>query len=427
MRIVTVFECCALALLLCLAGCTVGDIPTDGDSATNLDRSSASTPSSPVDTADTSDTQLPHWAGQRLDEPFDVMEYLVSRATPRDNAAPLYLAVLTPICTYLSGNDDSPFEEEIAELAKIERLVDGTITLQRIEDVLLRAAPVLERIDAAQTTPTCVFVTGLSVDSVMPHALAVQTVSRLSILGLKQAQKGGDFKQVEAAIARSLRALRDLQPRGHEVCQLVSMSMDGRILEGIERLTLADSQLTVQHLDRLMTLLKTHKQQMLNRIDEGLKVHYIVSRNSIEDLRSGRLTIDDIVDYQTPFESASGSAEQSGDSGLPGPPQFNWEAEIAACNRLFRQAIIAATQLTYYPDSFGDFRQELERCQSEIDRFTELVTSTPVSERARLRDRAPSFLHGLWVAPVEPLVECSSAAPPNSLAPRLCLSCDVMS
>ena len=202
MRIVTALECCALALLLCGGGCTVGDIPTDGDSATDLDRSSASTPSSPVDTADTSDTQLPHWAGQRLDEPFDVMEYLVSRSTPRDNAAPLYVAALTPICTYLSGNDGSPFEEEIAELAKIESLVDGTITLQRIEDVLLRAAPVLERIDAAQTTPTCVFVTGLSVDSVMPHALAVQTVSRLSILGLKQAQNDGDFKQVEAAIAR---------------------------------------------------------------------------------------------------------------------------------------------------------------------------------------------------------------------------------
>ena len=189
------------------------------------------------------------------------------------------------------------------------------------------------------------------------------------------------------------------------MCQLVSMSMDGRILEGIERLTLADSRLTVQHLDRLMTLLKSHQEQMLNRVDEGLKVHYIVSRNSIEDLRSGRLTIDDIVDYQTPFASVSGSAEQSGDSGLRGPPQFNWEAEIAACNRLFRQAITAATQLTYYPDSFGDFREEPERCRSEIDRFTELVTSTPVSERARLRDRAPSFLHGLWVAPVEPLVE----------------------
>jgi len=37
----------------------------------------------------------------------------------------------------------------------------------------------------------------------------------------------GDFNLAEAGIKRGLRVLRDVQPRGHQVCQLVSMAIDG--------------------------------------------------------------------------------------------------------------------------------------------------------------------------------------------------------
>lgn len=392
-------KCCAFALLLYGVGCTDGNAPIESNSSARPDQSSAPTPTSPDEVFCTSETDVPVWAGQRVDEPFDVKAYLVSRSAPRDNAAPLYLAALTPICRYLADGADSPLEKEVSELADIENLAAGTISRQRIEDVLVRVAPVLEQIDAAQTTPKCVFVTGLSVDALMPHALAVQTVSRLSILQLKQAQKDGDFKQIEAAIQRSFRISRDLQPRGHEVCQLVSMAMDGRTLTGIERLTLTDSRLTVQQLDRLLEVLETHKQQMLNRVEEGLKMHYIVSRNSIEDLRSGRLTLDEIADF------LSGLTEQPGDSSPSGLPRFNYEAEIAACNKLFKHAIAAAEKPTYCADNLQELRQELQRRKSEIDRFKDSIALTPPSERARLRDRAPSFLYGLWAAPVESLIE----------------------
>jgi hypothetical protein len=217
------------------------------------------------------------------------------------------------------------------------------------------------------------------------------------------AQKEGDFKQIEAAIQRSFRLSRDLQPRGHEVCQLVSMAMDGRMLAGIERLIITDSRLTVQQLDRLLELLEAHKQQMLNRPEEGLKMHYIVSRNSIEDLRSGRLTVDEVADY------LSGLTDESHDSSPPGPPRFNYEAEIAACNKLFKQAITAAEKPTYCPDNLEELRQGLEPRKAEIDRFKKLIASTPPSERAKLLDRAPSFLYGLWVAPVRSLIGWASA------------------
>ncbi len=398
-------ECCAFALLCCGTGCTRGDLPTDGNSRANLNQSSGSTTSTPVRTADTSETPFPHWAGQRTDEPFDVKEYLISRSAPQDNAAPLYLSALTPICPYLAGGEDSPLEEEIRELANIEQLADGTIPLQRVEDVLLRTAPVLERIDAAQTAAKCVFVTGLRVDSVMPHALALQTVTRLSVLQLRQAQQLGDFHQIEAAIQRALRVSRDLQPRGHEACQLVSVATEQRILAGIERLTLADPGLTAPQLDRLLTLLDMHSQLMLNRAEEGLKMHYIVSRNCIEDLRSGRLTYDEIMDCWSALETASSPTEQSDDSRPPDPPRFNWDAEIAACNELFRQAFAVARHPTYCPDSLEKLRQEVDRRDAEFKQFARLYAFALPSSRAELRSNAPSVLHGLWMAPVESLVE----------------------
>jgi len=51
------------------------------------------------------------------------------------------------------------------------------------------------------------------------------------------ARNGGDFNLAEAGIKRGLRVSRDVQPRGHQVCQLVSMAIDGVIFGGIERLT----------------------------------------------------------------------------------------------------------------------------------------------------------------------------------------------
>jgi hypothetical protein len=45
------------------------------------------------------DSAVPSWAGQAMDNPFDVRQFLQSRAAPADNAAPLYLAALADFGT----------------------------------------------------------------------------------------------------------------------------------------------------------------------------------------------------------------------------------------------------------------------------------------------------------------------------------------
>jgi hypothetical protein len=40
---------------------------------------------------------VPAWAGQDKDEPFDVKQFLESRAAPEENAAPLYFAAMAEI------------------------------------------------------------------------------------------------------------------------------------------------------------------------------------------------------------------------------------------------------------------------------------------------------------------------------------------
>src|SRR5690606_15971927 len=131
------------------------------------------------------------------------------------------------------------------------KLASGEFDQRRIDDVLSKAAPALARIHAIQEKHDCVFITGLTADATFPHAFAVPTVARLAVLQMKQSRASGDMRAVEAAIRRALRLSRDPQPRGLDVCQLVSMSIDDNVIQGIQRLVLTDPELTVEHIDRI--------------------------------------------------------------------------------------------------------------------------------------------------------------------------------
>ena len=153
----TATRCGVLGTLLISIGCFSEKAPTKRDD-------SASSVPQVMSSSSSAENDVPAWAGQRTDDPFDVQEFLSSRAAPPDNAAPLYLAALRPICRRLAGADVSPFEKEIGELANIEKLVADTVPPSRIDKVLTVASSALVRIDAAQMNPKCVFITGLTAD-----------------------------------------------------------------------------------------------------------------------------------------------------------------------------------------------------------------------------------------------------------------------
>jgi hypothetical protein len=410
--------CCALGLLVAVVGCGGGSAPSGAAPPTPA---AAPGPPPPPPAGPASGAtlgaagEIPAWAGQRTDEPFDVKAFLASRAAPADNASLLYQAALAPLGTELGGPSAASLQDEIAQLANLDKLAAGSVPPPQIDQVLAKASPALAQIDAAQAKPQCVFVTGIGIDALLPHAMPARNVSRLCVLQLQQSRNNGDSAAAEAAVRRSFKMSRDLQPRGPEVCQLVSIAMDGMTLSGMERITLTDPRLTAEQCDRLIAEIAKHRQAMLNRGDEGLKMSYILSRLALDDVQSGRRSFQEVVELL-------GGPEQSANDIPPMAGLFNVEAEISACNQLYALAIAAAAKRTYPAAELAGIRQSLAQRKTAIDNFKATVASTSVPDRPRLRDQAPSALCFIWLAPVEAYLDANTRVAAQFAGTQMLLS-----
>jgi hypothetical protein len=312
---------------------------------------------------------IPSWAGQRRDEPFDVNAFLASRTAPPDNAAPLYMTALAPISRALGGEPAGQLEDQIRALADVEKLASGGVPASQVDQVVAAAAAATKQIDAAQAKANCVFVTGLNMDSNLAHAQAAASVAKLSVLQLHQARRQENFDLAEAAVRRGLRMSRDLQPRGPAVCQLVSIVSDSRLCQAVQRITLSDPKLTARQCDRLLALLVEHQQRGLNRAEEGLKVEYVLCRNTISDVKAGRLTAAQIVELQG-----------VGDGKPFRLPRLNYDAEIAACNRMYSLVLEEAAAPVVQDEKNSKFAAALKQIGDEIRAAKPMVQKTGRSE-----------------------------------------------
>jgi hypothetical protein len=160
------------------------------------------------DSADQSESQnpdgFPAWIDKEADAPFDVRQYLESRAAPADNAAPLYLEVL---------GSNPTLREVIAPSLEDMSSTDPSL-LQKAERSLESVASILKQIDLAQTKPECVFVREFDVTIMLEDAQSARSVVRASLLQMYLARAKGDAALAESAIRRALRLSRDIQPRG---------------------------------------------------------------------------------------------------------------------------------------------------------------------------------------------------------------------
>jgi predicted Zn finger-like uncharacterized protein len=287
---------------------------------------------------------VPAWAGDTPDEPFDVKQFLESRVPSADDAAPLYLAALAeldPEMQFALPSQDrgtrlpqiSSLLEQIGKLADRDRLVAGGVAVADVEQFLATTGPALDRIDAAQSKPSCVFVTGSDVLAVLPHAQAARQVARLAQLELFRARAKGDLQTVEPAIRRNLRLSRDLQPRGGIICQLVSLAMAAVVNQAILDFTLLQPDLTPEACDRIIGILVEHERSSLDWFAEGVRINYIIGRNTFVRLQQGRITVRQLADMagdQSILKMNLGS--------------IRWDAEVSACNRVFAKAFRVAKQ-----------------------------------------------------------------------------------
>ncbi len=312
-----------------VAGCTHGN--SASPAATQNSQSGSPAPQAPppppgASTANGSAT-LPTWVGQSSTEPFSVQAFLTQRAGPTENAASLYPVGLAMISRDMGGPSAAQLDSRIASLSNLQALAAGQVASAEIRQLVASASPAMKKIDEAQSKLQCVFPTELTVDAQLPHAMAARTLARLTCLELADARNSGDFDQAEAAIRRCLRLSRDLRPRGPMVCQIVSMAIDGVVLGAIEQITLRDPKLTTAQCDRILALLVEHQQLGVDPFAEGLRMDYIMSRNSIHDLQTGRLTLAQLYEFM--------GGEPIDSSLLSGPTIMNFSAEVSACDRIY--------------------------------------------------------------------------------------------
>ena len=348
--------CVLLAGLLpavLLVGCTDNYAPSKPDAKKSSDALKAADSGPGTDVAaglpqalPGAETGIPAWVGQDKDEPFDVKQFLESRAAPADNAAPLYFAALAEVSTEMYMDDPTPgwpwtkqnvpqqvreLGNAIGDMSDSEKLMSGSVPLSEVEAVLAKAQPVVKKLDEAQQRPHCIFITGLRLDSLLPSVQGSRTLARLACIQLYHARVTGNFKEAEQAVRRTLRLSRDLRPRGVMIAQLVSWTIDGVVLSAVTDFTLAQPGLKVKDCDRLLALLVEHEREAVPSVAEGIKTEYVTIRNSFDAFQKG----------QIPPKLFAGFVAFEGNQKLADAEkrlvEVNWPAETAALNAAFKE------------------------------------------------------------------------------------------
>ncbi len=316
---------------------------------------------------------IPAWAGKDKDEPFDVKKFLESRAAPPDNAAPLYFWAFADVSSemdFVYPPDQwqarlpqvQTLQNDISNLVDDEKLKAGSIPITEIERVLKDAQPALDKIDQAQQKKRCVFFTGMRVESILSHLQAARQIARLEVLQIYHARAKDDFAEAEQAITRTLRLARDLRPRGLFVSQLVSFAVEGITLEAITDYTLTQRSLTPEQCDQLLALLADRERLLKPSLTEGLKMEYIMLRNTLNDLQTGRFKRD-------VFVKSYGGTQLTEERFK----QINWRKEISALNRIFAKLLAIAAK-PYDKSAIDEFdKKEVPKLKADKTMLTELL------------------------------------------------------
>jgi hypothetical protein len=330
------------------------------------------------------ETGIPAWAGQP-NEPFPVRQFLESRAIPANNAAPLYFAALAEIAPqlYLSSPpagwpwDHNKISERVAHLGDAvgnlcnqDKLIEGSVSEEDVKTLLTEAQTAIKKLDEAQQRPRCVFVAGMRFDSILPHIQATRAFARLAAIQLYYARLKKSFDEAETPIQRLLRLSRDIRPRGCFVTQLVSYTLDGIILGGIADFTLGQPELKAKDCDRLLALLVEHEREAVSSAEEGLRVEYVTLRNTLDALQQGRISAKSFAQLMT---VGSGESQAAGlEQRLA---QANWQAEIAACNTAFADALALAAVPYDRAQTNGWSEKEISKIKSQNVFLTPMLFS----------------------------------------------------
>jgi hypothetical protein len=226
--------------------------------------------------------------------PFDLTEFL--KAPPdAENAAPLYLDALFEFDDIYSLFSEEEYQrrypivrqrsDEHRRLDDARRKDPVSVDKAAVDAWLAQYDVGFQKLAAAQQRPRCVFQTGLSFDSLLPHVHTARQVARVVEWRTRRDLEQGDFQRPIEDFDTVLRLSRDLRPRGDAVCQLVSIAVDGICCRQIVPAILTAPAVESRHCDRLLALLVEHEAEAIDPFLEANRAQYFIDRKILHDLQ----------------------------------------------------------------------------------------------------------------------------------------------
>ncbi len=233
----------------------------------------------------------PAWLGN--DVPFDLAAFFAA-PPPSQNAAPLYLDALFEFGDEMGGCFSPGPETEARRKESRERsqrlnplLVafgrdPASVNGAEMAAVIASFQAGFQKLDQAQQRPRCVFETGLSVATLLPHIQTSRQVVRVV------SQRAGQPRPRRSQRAdRRCRACaahrRDLQPRGLTITELVYNAEVAALTKQVVTPVLSHPRLRGTQCDRLIKVLIDHEAHALDGYSEALKAEYLMERSTLHD------------------------------------------------------------------------------------------------------------------------------------------------
>jgi hypothetical protein len=229
------------------------------------------------------------------DAPFDVAKFF-AMPRPEENAAPLYIEALfefgdMSLC--YQGDQQARAEEarrrEERARAAWNSWTDDPASVERskLDSILKEHAQGFRKLKIAQARPRCVFATGLTYDSLLPHAQVARYAARLLAFRVDRDLDRGDFDDAIHCVESALRLSRDIRPRGSIICQIVSVAIDGIVGRTMIPLFLSHPLLETTHCDRLIAILVKHRAEAANPYRTAVESEYCMNLATARIIEQG--------------------------------------------------------------------------------------------------------------------------------------------
>jgi hypothetical protein len=240
-------------------------------------------------------SDAPAWAKDGA--PFDVPRFF--RTPARElNAERLYLDAFSEFggemmncfpASEKAKQQQQAVKARQTELARVEAAlvaIPHGVSAEQIDALLVAYGTGFRKLIDAQKRPQCVFATGVTYASLLPHVQASRVVVRALTLKVQRELARRDISAAVNDVGIALRMTRDIQPRGGVICQLVAAVEIRLVVDDLVGPILASRDLQVQHCDRLLTFFETHRTSSIDAYTEALKVESLIARVTLRDLIS---------------------------------------------------------------------------------------------------------------------------------------------